>query len=162
MSFKKIFIAIAIFSILLVSHRADAASILFAHADDYGQYVDDGNRIRDFLTNGGHTVTTRHLDHAVYNDYSTFDQVFVYDVYNGADRSSTQVTNYNNISNWYNGLANQNLILDGRILSSDVEWTNANGMSSEEAWIQNYATQLDLRGGGLVLGTDHFEFQSGI
>ena len=35
-------------------------------------------------------------------------------------------------------------------------------MSAEDAWVQNYATQLDLRGGGLVLGTDHNVFQSGI
>ena len=32
----------------------------------------------------------------------------------------------------------------------------------EQAWIQNYATQLDLRGGGLILGTDHNVFQDGI
>ncbi|PTN12716.1 hypothetical protein [Nitrosomonas aestuarii] len=60
------------------------------------------------------------------------------------------------------GLINRNLILDGRIISSDVVWTNANGMSSEEAWIQNYAHRLGLRGGGLVLGTAHSVFQSGI
>ncbi len=35
-------------------------------------------------------------------------------------------------------------------------------MSPEDSWIQNYATQLGLRGGGLVLGTDHNAFQSGI
>ncbi|MCP3873039.1 MAG: PEP-CTERM sorting domain-containing protein [Desulfobacteraceae bacterium] len=32
----------------------------------------------------------------------------------------------------------------------------------EDEWIQNYATQLEARGGGLVLGTDHNAFQSGI
>ncbi len=162
MSFKKILFAIALFSIFTVSHRVNAANIMFAHVDNYGNYVDDGNRIRDFLTNAGHTVTTRYLDQGVYNDYGSFDQVFVYDLYNSTDKSSSQMANYSNIANWYNGLSNQNMILDGRILSSDVTWTNANGMSSEEAWIQNYATQLDSRGGGLVLGTDHSPFQSGI
>ncbi len=162
MYIKKVVLAIAVFSVLSVSIRANAASILFAHVDDYAPYVVDGNRIRDFLTNDGHTVTTRFLDQAVYNDYSSFDQVFVYDLYSSTDKSSIQMQNYTGISSWYNSLADQNLILDGRIISSDVTWTNANSMSSEEAWIQNYATQLNLRGGGLVLGTDHSSYQSGI
>ena len=162
MCIKKIILAIAVFSIFSVSLRANAATILFAHVDNYGSYVDDGNRIRDFLTNDGHTVTTRFLDQAVYNDYSSFDQIFVYDLYHLTDKSAIQIQNYTGISNWYNSLAKQNLILDGRIISSDVTWTNANSMSSEETWIQNYATQLDIRGGGLVLGTDHNSFQSGI
>ncbi len=148
--------------LLAGSVSANSANILFAHVDDYGNYVDDGNRIAQFLTNAGHNVTTRFLDAATYNDYSSFDQVFVYDLYHLTDLNANQVQNYNNIGDWYNGLANQNLILDGRIISSDVTWTNANGMSSEEAWIQNYAHQLDLRGGGLMLGTDHNSFQSGI
>jgi hypothetical protein len=145
-----------------VTFNANASNILFAHVDNYGSYVDDGNRIADFLVNDGHTVTTRHLDQAVYNDYASFDQIFVYDLYHSTDKSIFQMQNYTGIANWYNGLTDQNLILDGRIISSDVTWTNANGMSSEEAWIQNYATQLDLRGGGLMLGTDHDAFQSGI
>ena len=144
------------------SASINAANILFAHVDDYGSYVDDGNRIATFLSNAGHTVTTRHLDQVVYNDYSSFDQIFVYDLYSSSDNSANQAANYTGIANWYNGLTDQNLILDGRIISSDVTWTNANGMSSEEAWIQNYATQLDLRGGGLMLGTDHDDFQFGI
>ena len=141
---------------------ANAANILFAHVDNYGSYVDDGDRIAGFLANAGHSVTTRFLDSTTYNDYGSFDQIFVYDLYAATDRNANQLANYSGIANWYNGLTDQNLILDGRIISSDVTWTNANGMSSEEAWIQNYATQLDLRGGGLMLGTDHNSFQSGI
>jgi len=162
MSIKKLFKAMATAYLLFISAGTYAASILFAHVDDYGNYVDDGNRIAQFLTNAGHTVTTRHLDAAIYNDYSSFDQIFVYDLYHLLDKNVNQLANYDNIGDWYNGLTDQNLILDGRIISSDVFWTNANSMSSEEAWIQNYAHQLDLRGGGLVLGTDHNAFQSGI
>ena len=147
---------------LATTLNANAANILFAHVDNYGNYVDDGNRIAQFLTNDGHTVTTRFLDSSVYTDYSTFDQIFVYDLYHSTDKNAAQMGNYEGIANWYNGLTDQNLILDGRIISSDVTWTSANSMSSEEDWIQNYATQLDLRGGGLMLGTDHDAFQSGI
>ncbi|MDT8385697.1 MAG: PEP-CTERM sorting domain-containing protein [Gammaproteobacteria bacterium] len=148
--------------ILGASFNATAYEILFAHVDDYGSYVDDGNRIANMLSAAGHTVTIRNLDQAVYSDYAGFDQIFVYDLYHLTDTSSTQMQNYAGIANWYNGLSDKNLILDGRIISSDVTWTNANGMSPEDAWIQNYATQLGLRGGGLMLGTDHDAFQSGI
>ncbi len=141
---------------------ANAVQILFAHVDDYGAYVDDGNRIAGMLSDAGHDVTIRHLDHAVYTDYSSFDQIFVYDLYRFSDRSVIQMENYAGIANWYNGLTDQNLILDGRIISSDIAWTSSNSMPPEDAWIQNYATQLDLRGGGLVLGTDHSSYQSGI
>ncbi len=130
---------------------ASAANILFAHVDSYGNYFDDGNRIRDMLTGGGHSVTTRVLDQAVYTDYSSFDQIFVYDLYAGLDNSAIQMANYGGIASWYNGLDDQNLILDGRIISSDIAWTNP----AETSWVQNYAAQLDVRGGGLFLGTDH-------
>lgn len=162
MSCKKLFCAVSAAFLLTTASGANAANILFAHVDDYGAYVDDGNRIASMLTNGGHTVTTRHLDSSIFSDYSSFDQIFVYDLYHSTDKSSIQMQNYQGIASWYSGLSAKNLILDGRIISSGVTWTNANGMSSEEAWIQNYATQLGLLGGGLVLGTDHNIFQSGI
>jgi len=148
----KLFVHIlAATTLLSVSTGASAASILFAHVDSDGSYFDDGNRIRDMLSGGGHTVTTRVLDQAVYTDYTNFDQIFVYDLYTGLDNTATQMSNYGGIADWYNGRTDQNLILDGRIISSDIAWTNP----AETGWIQNYATQLDLRGGGLVLGTDH-------
>lgn len=142
--------------------NAHAAEILFAHVNT-GNYVADGNGLAQMLTNAGHTVTTRFLNNAVYTDYTSFDQIFVYDLSNTTnDVTATHMDNYAGIANWYNGRTDQNLILDGRIISSYSSWTNANGMSAEDAWIQNYATQLDLRGGGLVLGTDHSVYQTGI
>lgn len=159
---KKVSIAAAVCA-LATSISANASQILFAQVAQGGSsYVADGNRLAQFLTNAGHTVTTRYLDLGVYNDYSSFDDIFVYDLSFLADTSATQMANYSGIANWYNARADKNLILDGRIISSDVSWTNANGMSSEQSWIQNYATQLDLRGGGLMLGTDHDVYQSGI
>lgn len=146
----------AVASCLLAGYvAANSANILFVH-------VDDGNRIAQFLTDAGNTLTTHFLDAAIYNDYTSFDRVFVYDLYHSTYQNANQVQNYSNIGEWYNGLINRNLILDGRIISSDVVWTNATDMSSEEAWIQNYTHQLGLLGGSLVLGTDHSVFQSGI
>jgi hypothetical protein len=141
-----------------------ADTILFAHVSDATVYVPDGNQLAAMLTAGGHTVTTRYLNQAVYNDYASFDQVWVYDLSASSDLGANQMANYTNIGAWYNGLSDDedNIILDGRIISSAPFWTGANAMSPENAWIQNYATQLSTRGGGLLLGTDHDVFQSGI
>lgn len=139
-----------------------ADSILFAQVSNGASYVADGNQLAAMLSAGGHTVTTRFLNVAVYIDYASFDQVWVYDLSAAADLDVNQVANYANIGAWYNGLTSQNLILDGRIISSAPFWTAANTMTPEDAWIRNYANQLDTRGGGLVLGTDHDVYQSGI
>jgi len=145
-------LAAAVFS--GISATAGAAAILFGQVSS-GIYTTDGNQLAQMLTNGGHTVTNINLNTTVVDDYSIYDQVWVYDLFTGPDNTTNQTTNYTNISNWYLGLTDQNLIADGRIISSAPFWTGANGMSAEDAWIRNYATQLDIRGGGLVLGTDH-------
>ncbi len=139
---------------LLSASSANAASILFGRVGSTS-YVADGQSLVNFLGADGNTVDYVDLNTTVISDFSSYSQVWVYDLVTGPNSSANQVTNYQNIANWYLGLANQNLIVDGRIISSAPGWTNANGMSSEAGWIQNYATQLDLRGGGLVLGTDH-------
>ena len=141
------------------SLSAGAAEILFAHVGNYGPYIGNGNQLAQMLTDDGHNVTTRFLTDDIYDDYADFSQVFVYDLYAGADNTANQIGNYSNIANWYNALPedDRNLIVDGRIISSTTPWVNP----PETAWIQNYATQLDLRGGGLVMGTDHNTFANG-
>jgi hypothetical protein len=154
----KVFAAAIVLSISFVSPRAaDAASILFAHVAT-GFYTPDGNQIAGFLTAAGHTVTIVDLNGTVVTDFSPYSQVWVYDLYTGTDSSATQMANYANIADWYNGLTEQNLIADGRIISSGPAWV----AGGEPEWIQNYATQLEAEGGGLVLGTDHDVFQLGI
>jgi hypothetical protein len=138
---------------------ASATEVLFAQVGNYGPYIGSGNQLADMIaTLPGFNVTVRFLTADVYTDYADFDQVWVYDLFSGLDDTANQVGNYQNISNWYNGLAEQNLIADGRIISSTAGWASP----PETAWIQNYALQLADRGGGLVLGTDHFDFQNGI
>jgi hypothetical protein len=139
-----------------------AAEILFAFVEDT-TYVLDGSQLAAMIDAvPGFNVTQRFLHTAVYNDYASFDQVWVYDLSATTNTGANQMANYQNIANWYDGLTNQNLIVDGRIISSAPYWTNAGGFPAENAWIQNYAIQLDANGGGMVLGTDHNVFQSGI
>ena len=137
--------------------RADADEILFAQVGS-GVYDGDGAALAGFLAAAGHTVTYVDLNTAVINDFSSYSQVWVYDLVTGADNSPTQTANYTNIADWYNNLDEQNLIADGRIISSAPAWV----AGGEPAWIQNYAAQLEAEGGGLVLGTDHDVYQSGI
>tara|TARA_R110002049_G_scaffold195501_4_gene364618 strand:- start:1083 stop:1979 length:897 start_codon:yes stop_codon:yes gene_type:complete len=148
----------------LTALSAQAVEILFAHvSNSYAPYHDDGDEIAGYVNAlAGYNVTIRDLNTAVYNDYGNFDQVWVYDLYTGADNNASQLANYQNISSWYNGLgmSQQNLIVDGRIISS------ATGLPwhAEPDWIQNYALELmdNGRTGGLFLGTDHSPYQSGI
>jgi hypothetical protein len=137
--------------------KANAAEILFARVGS-DTYVADGASLVGFLTAAGHSVTYVDLNAVVISDFSPYSQVWVYDLVTGLNNSANQTANYNNIADWYNGLADQNLIADGRIISSGPAWV----AGGEPAWIQNYAAQLDAVGGGLVLGTDHDDYQSGI
>ena len=146
---------------LVVPTTTSAATILFGRVGS-SSYVTDGAQLVGFLTAAGHTVDYVDLSATVVSDFSSYSQVWVYDLVVGADNGANQVANYMNIANWYNGLTDRNLITDGRIISSAPTWTSAGGFAPEDAWIQNYAAQLELNGGGLVLGTDHDVFQDGI
>lgn len=144
-------------SLFIAPLSAHAAEIMFAFVNDY-IYAAEGHELAGWLGSGGHNVTVRHLNEATYTDYASFDQIFVYDLSAITDVNAHQTANYAGIASWYNGLSDQNLILDGRIISSASRWTNlsnGHGSGGEPEWIRNYRDQLDVRGGGLVLGTDH-------
>ncbi len=149
---------------LFTGISANAAAILFGRVAS-SSYVADGQQLVDYLVTGGNTVDYVDLNATVISDFSLYSQVWVYDLVTGANQSSNQQTNYTNISNWYNGLTEQNLIADGRIISSAALWTdrpNGLGSDGESEWIQNYADLLHSQGGGLMLGTDHDAYHSGI
>ena len=148
-------------------NNADAASILFGRVGS-GTYVADGQDLVDYLVAGGNTVDYVDLSASVITDFSSYSQVWVYDLVTGANNSSTQQANYANIANWFNARSEKSLIADSRIISSSARWTDLGGSrpglgtGGEPEWIQNYAAQLDGVGGGLVLGTDHNAYHSGI
>lgn len=150
--------------VLMIATSTQAASILFGRVGS-NTYVADGQDLVDYLIAGGHSVNYVDLNAAVVSDFSSYDQVWVYDLVSLADQSPTQQVNYANIANWYNNLADKNLITDGRIISSSERWTNlSNGLGTggEPEWIQNYADQIEAAGGGMVLGTDHDDYHFGI
>ena len=104
------------------STTASAAAILFAQVNNTGSYTSNGNLLAGMLTTAGHTVSNRNLNAATYTDFDTFDQIWVYDLFTGADNSANQMANYTGIANWYKDSSSQNLILDGRIISSTPPW----------------------------------------
>lgn len=155
-AFRRLLHSAVIAACLVAPGSASAASILFARVGSTS-YVADGQNLVNFLTTAGHTVTYVDLNATVVTDFTPYSQVWVYDLVTGSNNSANQAANYQNIATWYNGLADKNLITDGRIISSaGTSWGN------EPEWIQNYATQLDGAGGGMVLGTDHNDYHDGI
>jgi PEP-CTERM motif len=159
---SKTALAIALAANLSAPGAANSTEVLFTFVGN-SSYVADGNQLAAMIDAlPGFNVTTRFLNAAVYNDYASFDQVWVYDLVTGPDNSATQVANYTNIAAWYNSRPVQNLIVDGRIISSAPFWTTAGGFPPEDAWIQSYANVLNGAGGGMVLGTDHNDYQNGI
>lgn len=161
----------AVIFLLFSAGYAQAASILFAMVDGNAAYKNDGLRIATFLQQAGNNVVVEDMasTNAIGYDYSIFDQVWVYDLSSGPDNSIQQLSWYQGIAEWHYSRSNKNIIADGRILSS--AWSTAQYQTPAEALLlQNYAAQLDLRGGGIVLGTDSGasatsglqNFQSGI
>jgi len=159
---------------MLVSSSVLAGPILFAMVSDMTEdyeattnsYVAQGKFIRD-LWAAGHTgtVDTLYLNRATGINYEQYSQIFVYDLASNLDNTANQMANYSAIADWYSRRVAQNLILDGRIISSTNMYTDYMGLGDqfgEPEFINNYRVQMELRGGGLVLGTDHFNFADGI
>lgn len=149
-----------------LSVQTYATEILFAYVGE-GYYGDGQNIASKLSALGGFNVTEVNLFEETLDDISGFDQVWVYDLSFQSDDNVHQLANYSTLADWYNTRASttKNLITDGRIVSSADYWINlptSGGLPYETSWIQNYALQLDARGGGLVLGTDHNVFADGI
>lgn len=147
--------------------QTQAAEILFAYVNTTPYYSDGQNIASKISALSGYNVTQVHLNETVLGDISAYDQVWVYDLSHTADNNAFQTANYSILADWYNdrSASTQNLIADGRIISSADYWidlSTSGGLPYETSWIQNYALQLDARGGGLVLGTDHNVFADGI
>ena len=160
MQFRKSLGVAAAAAAMSAAAPASATEILFGFVG--GGYFSDGNAIAGYANAlSGVNVTTRRFDTEYVNDFSNYDQIWVYDLTTGANNNANQMLNYQGVADWFNAQTEKNMIADGRIISSASSWTGRppqNDPSGEPAWIQNYAVQLDQRGGGLVLGTDHANF----
>ncbi|HRE90232.1 MAG TPA: hypothetical protein PK095_13945, partial [Myxococcota bacterium] len=82
----------------------------------------------------------------------TYEQIWVYDLSTGTDSYSLD---YAAIVSWYNQAPVKEIICDGRFLSSF--WYDRH-TGEGRLVTQNYYKNLEIRGGGLVLATDHNDF----
>jgi len=98
-------------------------------------------------------------------DLSTYTQVWVNDNSRGSDDAASMMSGYRKIADWFTTtMAKPHIICDGRIRSSlwDGRGTAFNGAVPQSAGkrpnekiVENYFVNLGIRGGGLLLGTDH-------
>ena len=155
MQFRKSLGVAAAAAAMSAAAPASAAEILFGFVGQ-SSYVADGQAIASYVNSlTGMNVTTRYFDTTYVNDFANYDQIWVYDLVTGPNNNATQMQNYQGVADWFNARSDKEMIADGRIISSGPAWTPG----GEPAWIQNYAIQLDARGGGLFLGTDHANFK---
>ncbi len=153
---------LALVLLSLAGDRAEAAAkkALFVTID--GGYNADGlNMLAELNARVSADYTDGLVDHVVLNAdgrvatqlaQHTYEQIWIYDLSTGAD---DYPTDYAAIVAWYQQAPVKEVICDGRFLSSF--WA---GRSTTEgrALTANYFYNLDIRGGGLVLATDHNEY----
>jgi hypothetical protein len=125
-----------------------------------GGYNAYGLRIRDSLNAAGADTTFINLSGngqaaALIND-NYYYQIWVFDLSSASDNYSTD---WQAIGDWFNQDQSRAILCDGRMLSSfyDPQYT-----TEGVALTENYYRNMHLRGGGLLLGTDHDIFQLGI
>jgi hypothetical protein len=85
-----------------------------------------------------------------------YDQVWVFDLSNWTDNYATD---YAAIAAWHNARPDNEIICDGRMISS---YWSGRWATEGQKLTENYYENMDDRGGGLMLGTDHDAYHSGI
>ncbi|MBL7133862.1 MAG: hypothetical protein ISS78_07175 [Phycisphaerae bacterium] len=150
---------IALAAFLFMGHTARASSVLMVNV--HGTHYDgDGWNIRNTLVNAGATTTYVNLSSEGQVEAAlqggSFDQVWVFDLSAGTDDYGDD---YAAIADWYNNRPSNELICDSRMISS---YWNGRWTGEGQALTENYYHNIDVRGGGLVLGTDHSAYQTGI
>jgi len=137
---------------------AHGSNVLFVNIN--GSYNGDGANIHSTLVSAGAAADWVNLSvngqAATQLAAKTYDQVWVYDLSTGGDNYPAD---YTAIAAWHNARPDNEIICDGRIISSYWfgRWPTE-GMALTE----NYYLNMDARSGGLLLGTDHAAFQGGI
>lgn len=150
--------AMALVVALLAGATAQSADVLMVNID--GGYDNDAQNLFQTIVAAGANATYVHLNSdglaAAELAAGSFDQVWVFDLSTGAD---SYPTDYQAIADWYNQQMDPQIICDGRMISS---YWNGRWQGEGMALSENYYHNLDLRGGGLVLTTDHAPYQGGI
>lgn len=86
---------------------------------------------------------------------NSYEQIWIYDLSDGTDSYPTDITA---IAAWYSQAPIKEIICDGRFLGSFYQ-----GRQTTEGrkLTENYFKNLDIRGGGIILATDHNVYADG-
>lgn len=119
-------------------------------------YAGHGPNLAQTVTWAGGEATHVYLNPGVEADViaaladpTAYDQVWVYDLSSARD---TAPTGFSAIADWFNADRSRDIIADGRMIAT--LWNNYY-RSAGRTLADNYYENLRVRGGGLVLGTDH-------
>jgi len=118
-------------------------------------YSGHGPQLAQTVTWAGGTTTHMYTSSAnpvaaLLNGGAQFDQIWVYDLSSSNDNA--YAADFDAIAAWYNTDRSRDIIADGRIIATlwRSYYTSAGRILHE-----NYYENLRIRGGGLLLGTDH-------
>lgn len=122
-------------------------------------YKNTGSTIR-MVTLGPQGFTDAGYGSLVNGDleWNKYTQVWVGDLSSGYDLTSKHMDGYRAIIKWYDDRGGPHIICDGRYLSSMWNHKGANYWKDSRpnhGLVRNYFANLRVRGGGLVLATDH-------
>ena len=129
-----------------------------------GYYDADGQHIFDTLVNAGvnatfvdlYDSTESNLTSLLQDISNQFNQVWVFDLSAGIDNYPAA---WQAIADWFNADPTRAIICDGRMISS---YWSGRWADEGQKLTENYYENMKLKGGGLLLGTDHDAYQSGI
>ena len=144
---------------LFTGGTAYASNVLMVNIHG-GSYNGDAANIFNTLVSAGATATyvdlTSDGQAAAELATGTFDQIWVFDLSTGVDNYPTD---YAAIADWFNSQPSAEIICDSRMISS---YWSGRYLSEGQALTENYLYNMDIRGGGLLLGTDHDPYHGGI
>ena len=153
---------------LVLSGAAHADHVLLVNIHDYDWgYNEVADRISGMLESAGATATQVDLNEEgkvetkLRENPGAYDQIWVVDFSTGDDDYQRD---YESIAAWYDANKTTNeIICDGRMISS---YWKEDRLDEGKKLTENYYENMNARGGGILLGTDHDitgnNFQTGI
>lgn len=146
-------------AVLLAVGSAQASHVLCVNV--HGPLYDgDGANLNTTLLNAGATTTFVNLgwngEVAGVLAQESFDQIWVFDL---SHMDDNYPLDWAAIADWYNNRPDADIICDARIISS---YWSERWVDEGQNLTENYLHNLESRGGGLLLGTDHSPYHTGI
>jgi len=154
-------VLIAFVSVILLSSPARALEDRVLMVNVHGSHYDgDGYSVYLTLVNAGADATYVNLSSsgqvAALLAANTYDQIWVFDLSYGVD---SYPPDWQAIADWYLANPDMPVICDSRMISS---YWSGRYLDEGQRLTENYYFNLRVRGGGLLLGTDHDVYVSGI